>query len=198
MIQNWQHFVTDYGYFAIFVGCILEGEIAMLAAAVAVQQGLLGLPQVVVAALLGAIVGDNFWFHVGRHLGERFVDRRARWRVQTRYVKRHLERSGRGFIIGTRFFYGLRTVTPILIGAARYPSVKFFVYDLIGTVLWLVLVVGIIYLLGSAISNLLEMLDTSRGALAMGLIGLIVLGVVAALFIWRLRVGRSVSHEDAD
>lgn len=197
MFDHLQQFIADYGYLAIAVGCFFEGETALLLGALAAQQQIMWFPEVVAAAFVGTLIGDNFWFYMGRHLGQPFIARHPRWRLRARYAKHHLDRYGSGFIIGLRFFYGLRSVTPFVMGAAYVSRLKFFVCDLIGSVIWLTVVASVVYALGSAVAHLLELLNSGRGALALTALGLILFAAAAALVLWRARVERTVRREES-
>jgi membrane protein DedA with SNARE-associated domain len=62
-----------------------------------------------------------------------------------------LERHQLWLILGFRFLYGLRTVTPFLIGAGGVPPLRFFVLNGIGALGWAVLVAILGYALGGAV-----------------------------------------------
>src|SRR5919206_5356984 len=111
--------IAHYGYLVIFFGVMLEstgaplpGETILLAAGVMVQRGHLDLGDAIVYGILGAVVGDQIGYWVGREGGRPFVLRGGR------YVRITAERLGRaeGFfarhggkaVFLARFFAGLR------------------------------------------------------------------------------------------
>jgi membrane protein DedA with SNARE-associated domain len=51
--------VEQYGYAAVFVGALAEGESVLLAAGFAAHRGLLHLPTVVATAAVAATIGDQ-------------------------------------------------------------------------------------------------------------------------------------------
>ena len=67
--------VSDYGYLALAVGCLLEGETIVLLAGFAVHRGQLSWGHVVLIATVFSFVGDQFWFQIGRHFGDRLMGR---------------------------------------------------------------------------------------------------------------------------
>ena len=71
--------IAQFGWVAVFIGALLEGETVVLIAAVMVQQGLLDFKCVLPAAVLGAFAGDQFFFHLGRHHGSRLFSRDPVW-----------------------------------------------------------------------------------------------------------------------
>ena len=68
-------FVTSYGYFAVFLGTLLEGETVLLAAGFAAYRGLLDWPLVALVAFFGATVGDQLAFLLGRWKGTVLIAR---------------------------------------------------------------------------------------------------------------------------
>ena len=62
-------FVANYGYLAVFIGTLLEGETILVAAGFAAYRGLLDLPSVVLVAIVGGTLGDQTAFQLGRWKG---------------------------------------------------------------------------------------------------------------------------------
>ena len=56
------HLISQYGYAALVVGSIAEGETITLLGGVAAHQGLLKFPLVVMAVALGGMIGDQLLF----------------------------------------------------------------------------------------------------------------------------------------
>lgn len=88
--------IAHYGYLVVFFGVMLEsmgvplpGETILLTAGVMVQRGHLDLGDAVAFGILGAVVGDQIGYWVGREGGRPFI---LRW---GRYVFITPERLGR-------------------------------------------------------------------------------------------------------
>ena len=73
--MNLPQLVTDYGYVALAVGCLLEGETVLVMAGYAAHRGLLSWPMVFAVAAIFSFAGDQMWFQVGRHYGQRLIER---------------------------------------------------------------------------------------------------------------------------
>lgn len=131
-------FVARFGYLAIGVGTFLEGETVLLAGGAFAHKGLLSLPGVIVAAFAGSLAGDQLWFFIGRRYGRPFVERRPRWKAQAARIDGFLARFGTAFVLGFRFLYGLRSVTPLFLGASGYPALRFALFNAIGAAAWAV------------------------------------------------------------
>ena len=68
--------IQQYGYAAVFVGSVLEGETMLVLAGLAAHRGYLSLQWVIAIAVAGAFVGDQICFLTGRFLGRTVL---ARW-----------------------------------------------------------------------------------------------------------------------
>ena len=101
--------VSDYGYLAVFVGTLLEGEAILLLAAYAAHQGYLSLPAVVGVAFCGATLGDQIFFFSGRLFGDRLLRRLPVIGAKADKINAPLLRYREGLIIGIRFAYGACT-----------------------------------------------------------------------------------------
>ena len=80
----WQ-FVTQYGYWAVVLGGLVEGETLLILAGFAARLGHLDLPVVMaVGAFMGAF-SDVLLFSLGRWRGKQVL---ARWPKVLRYRRR--------------------------------------------------------------------------------------------------------------
>ena len=171
--------VSDYGYLAVFIGTLLEGEAILMLAAYAAHQEYLSLPLVIVVAFFGATMGDQIFFLLGRRFGTRLLERFPSLRARTGRVDQLLLRYHGSVIIGIRFAYGLRIAGPIAIGMSTLPAWRFFVFNAIGALIWAPLIAGVGYLFGHTLEWLL--VDFKRYE-TIGFVALIgVLVVVAAI-----------------
>ena len=171
--------ISDYGYFAVFVGTLLEGEAILMLAAYAAHQDYLSLPLVIVVAFFGATLGDQFFFLLGRRYGTRLLERFPTLRERAARVDRLLLRYHGGVIIGIRFAYGLRIAGPITIGMSTLPASRFFFFNAVGALIWAPLIAGVGYLFGHTMDWLL--VDFKRFE-AIGFVALIgILAVVAVI-----------------
>jgi len=129
-------FLVRWGYLAVGVGTVVEGEAVLLAAGAFAHRGTLSLPLVIAAAFAGSVAGDQLWFLFGRRFGRRYLDRKPAWQKRAQRLEPWLRRYGNGFVSGFRFAYGFRTVTPVVLGATGYPHARFLAFNVIGAALW--------------------------------------------------------------
>jgi membrane protein DedA with SNARE-associated domain len=147
--------VARWGYLAIVGGTFLEGETILIAAGALAHRGLLSLPLVMVAAFVGSVAGDQLWFFLGRRFGKPLLERRPKWQARLASAQRLLDRYGTGFVAGFRFVYGVRTVTPVLLGVSQYPIAKFALLNALGAALWSVVVGGLGWAIGATLVSML-------------------------------------------
>ena len=151
--------IEQYGYLALFIGCLAEGETFTLLGGVAAHEGLLHYGVVVLVAALGGMIGDQLLFFLGRYYGARILRRFRQHQEKIDRANRLIHRRPVLFVIGVRFMYGFRLIGPVIIGASRLKPARFFLLNVIGAVLWAVIFVSLGYLGGQVIAPWLHQLD---------------------------------------
>jgi len=145
-------FVLSYGYLAVFVGTLLEGETILVAAGFAAHSGLLEWPLVVLVGMVGGTLGDQLAFLLGRWKGDVLIERFPSLARHKPRVHELLERHAVIFILTVRFLYGLRVAGPMLLGSSRVAVLRFAVLNMIGAALWALAITGAGYAFGLAIN----------------------------------------------
>jgi membrane protein DedA with SNARE-associated domain len=169
--------IQTYGYLALFIGTIIEGETILIIAGFAAHQGYLNLWWVMVVAFLGSFTGDQCWYLVGRHGGRSLLAKRPSWQPKAARVRAILDRHKIPLMLGFRFLYGLRNVTPFVVGASGFRPSLFVPLNAAGAVIWSVLVSLAGYLFGKAVEPLFQKAHKYE-------IGLVILIAVAGVVIW--------------
>lgn len=177
--------VIDYGYLAVFIGCLLEGETLLVMAGFAAHQGHLSLAVVIAIAFVAGALGDQICFWIGRAWGPVLLARHPRYGKRAEKIAGLLRRHDAKLIVGIRFMYGLRLLGPVMIGASRIPPARFTALNLLGAAIWAPLVAGAGYLFGHALERLLGDLERFEGVVFV-LIG-VGLGVYSLVKSWRSR-----------
>jgi membrane protein DedA with SNARE-associated domain len=146
-----EQLIADYGYLAVLIITFIEGESIVILAGLAVHLGYgLELQWVIASAVAGSFTGDQLWYYVGRHWGPRLIAKRLSWQAAAERVYKHLHRHQYWLILTFRFYYGLRNVTPFVVGSAHVPRMRFFTLNLIGAIVWAIVFAYIGYFLGEA------------------------------------------------
>ena len=153
--MSFQAFLDSYGYLAIIVGTFLEGETALILGSIAAQLGYLELPWVIAAALSGTLIGDQFYFFLGRYKGKAVLRSRPRWQAGASKVFALLQRHETLLILGFRFLYGIRTMASFVIGMSHVATAKFVFLNVLGALIWAVIVGGFGYAFGKAFEMLI-------------------------------------------
>jgi membrane protein DedA with SNARE-associated domain len=182
------HLLETYGYGAISglvaleaVGIPLPGETALVSAAIlAGTNHVLNIWFVIAAATVGAIVGDNIGFWLGREFGYRLLVRYGRYiRVTMLRIKigQYLFlRYGGWVVFFGRFVPILRVLGAFLAGTNRLDWPRFFSFDAAGATVWATIYGVGAYWLGHEIRYLAKPVGIGLGVLALiGLVGLTLL-----------------------
>jgi membrane protein DedA with SNARE-associated domain len=143
--------VQNYGYWAVVVGAMLEGEGVLLSAVLLVFQGYLDLHFVAFAALSGTVAIDHLFFILGRTMGRTFVSSHPSFSRRLDKIENMLERYTNLSIFGFRFMYGLRGLCAFTIGACGIAPLRFTSINSISALVWVALVVACGYWLGSVL-----------------------------------------------
>lgn len=180
--------VTRYGALVIFLSCYLSclllpipSSLLMLTGGAFVASGDLVGWQVVGAAWLGAVLGDQTGFRLGR-FGTGPLDRlvardprRARMADQAQALVDR--RGGLGVFFSTWLFAPLGPWVNIIAGAARLGWLRFTLWDSAGEAVWVGLYVGLGYLFAGQLEMVADMTGSISGLIAAGAVAL-VLGVL--------------------
>lgn len=183
-------FIQQFGYLAVValvgleaLGVPLPGEATLISAALyAGATHRLAIGGVLVAAVVGAMVGYSLSFLIGHWGGYRLVVRYGRYlRLDQPKVKlaRYLfAHHGGKLILFGRFVPILRAYGALLAGTSRMPWPPFILYNLLGAAVWAGLYGGGAYLLGA------EFERQSR-RLAIVLVGLAIVAIIVGFLLIR-------------
>jgi membrane protein DedA with SNARE-associated domain len=175
--------IHAYGYCAVVVGTFFEGELVMLAAGILVTAGMLTLPGVIIAGMVGIFGSDTVCFFLGRFAGDQI----GRWfpglfsRLST--VFNMIERHEQKMIVCYQFFPGFCAVTPVAFGMTSISATRFLALDLVGNALWTLTFSLGGYFCGAAFFRLV--LDFHRWAPVIAAV--LIVGAVAGFRYRRLR-----------
>jgi membrane protein DedA with SNARE-associated domain len=139
---------------AAFIGLLVPGESLVLASGFFAHQGILRLDAVMAAAALGATMGDNIGYYLGRRLGRDWLLRHgSRFGIRKRRLQQvevFFQRHGPKAVFFGRFIGFARALVPFVAGTSRMRYRQFFIYNAIGAVLWTIGFVTLGYVLGAS------------------------------------------------
>ena len=117
---------------------VLPGESLLFTAGLLHDRLGLHLPTLIIMVVVAAFIGAQIGYFLGAKWGRKF------FKPDARVLKtEHLEKAeryfrdygGRSLVIG-RFSPFVRTFIPIAAGMARYPYVKFLIFNTLGALIW--------------------------------------------------------------
>ncbi len=178
--MNYSSLIEHYGYFALFVGALLEGETVLVLAGFSAFQGYLELHWVILIALVGGFLGDQIYFWLGRKHGSWVLSEFPRLLPVFRRADLLIERYHELLIVGIRFLYGFRTVGPMAMGMGSVLAWRFMLFNFIGAVIWAAGIGSAGYLFGNALTLIFNDLKKAEEVL---LAAMLLLGF--AVWAWR-------------
>lgn len=122
-----------------------------------VAQGKMQFAPVVVAGVVGTVLGALPWYYAGMLLGEkrlkRLADRYGKWlgisAQDIGEARSWFNKHGNKAVFFCRVVPGVRTLISIPAGMSNMPLVPFLFYSTLGTLLWVSLLTYIGYVLGN-------------------------------------------------
>jgi len=138
----------------LFLGFFLPGDSLLFVAGFLAAGGFFSLPVLVLGLFLSAVLGNVFGYEFGRRIGPKLFSREDSLIFKKAHaIKAQLfyDKHGSKTILLARFMPIVRTFAPIVAGIAnmRYPV--FFLYNLIGALVWTIGLVFLGYFLGNVI-----------------------------------------------
>ncbi|MDB5103745.1 MAG: alkaline phosphatase [Fibrobacteres bacterium] len=135
---------------------LLPSEVIMPLAGFLASIGILDMKGVVLAGLLGSLLGHLPWYFLGFALGEerleKLVARHGHWihlrKVHVQKAEAWFDRNNVKAVLLGRLVPGLRTCVNIPAGTTRMHFVPYLVYTLIGDAIWTTLLAYGGYIMG--------------------------------------------------
>ena len=191
------------GYGAIFAAMFLENlfppipsELIMPLGGFYVQQGQLQFLPVVLAGLLGTLLGALPWYGIGRVINEKrlevWLSRHGRWigisPAELARSRRWFNRYGTALVFWGRLVPGIRTLISVPAGIELMPFAPFLIWTTAGSLIWTLLLTLAGLGLGEGYSNVELWIDPVSKVVKGGLIIAVLAAVVwLGLRIWRRR-----------
>lgn len=152
-------YLIAYKFPALFLGSFFFGETVILSAVFFALESSWPLSQVFGISLIGVITADAVWFFAGRY----FLTRSRRLQLLKEKNREFLEKMEHQskrkqllYLIFFKFFYGTRIITIVYIATHNMSFRRFLVFDLIGTTLWLSVLIALGWATWSGASRALD------------------------------------------
>ncbi len=158
--------ITTAGYAGLFgiifaesgllIGFFLPGDSLIFTAGFLASQGLLNIAILAPLLFIAAVTGDSVGYSIGYRLGPRVFTRENSFFFDKKNVEKaqkFFDEHGKKTIILARFIPIVRTFAPILAGVGKMRYSTFFLYNVVGGLLWTVGLSLLGYFLGNAIPH---------------------------------------------
>jgi membrane-associated protein len=117
---------------------LVPSETAVILAGVLAGTGDLAIWAVIPCAAVGAVVGDNVSYLIGRVAGERILERwfKGERRKRIDWAERQIRERGPYLIVVGRFIPGGRTAVTLAAGLLEMPWRRFILFDVLAGIAW--------------------------------------------------------------
>jgi len=149
-------YIIHFGYIIILVSSFFAGEGILVLAGFLAHRGYLSFFIVVLVAFTGSLVSDQLYFFIGREKGMVYLDNHPSWKTKSDRILKQIHQHQNLVILLFRFFYGIRSITPFLIGVSGISSIKYLMLNAMGAITWAVALTSVGYFFGHAAELLLD------------------------------------------
>ena len=152
-----EQIIQQYGIYAVFALCTIEGDITLLISGTMAHGGYFGpysFLKVFLFGTLGGMVGDSIGYAVGRIFHENAKDYRFYQMAQPR-IERLIGKFGKFALIISKYIYGIRVAMCVFYGIGKMPFRRFLILDAISCSLWVLLLAGTGYIFSGAITSII-------------------------------------------
>jgi membrane protein DedA with SNARE-associated domain/rhodanese-related sulfurtransferase len=132
---------------------------ALILAGAAVFTGSMNLNEVLLIATLAAVIPNIAWYFAGKYYGGKILGLLCKLSLTPESCVRETEtkftRWGVTALLFSKFVPGFSTIAPPLAGAMQTSLFKFVLYDVLGTIIWILSALLIGYVFNGAVQDIL-------------------------------------------
>ncbi len=157
MDHQLQDLIAQYGIYAVFALCTVEGDITLLISGTMAHGGFFGdwgFLKVFIAGTLGGVAGDSVGYAVGRIFHENAKDYRFYQVAQPR-VEKLIAKFGSFAIIISKYIYGIRVAVCLSYGVSKMPFHRFLGLSAISCSIWVLILAGLGYFFSGAVTSMI-------------------------------------------
>lgn len=186
--------INSLGYLGIALLMFVENifppvpsEIIMPLAGFTVTQGKLSVVYVILAGIVGSVLGALPWYYAGKQLGEdrlkNLADKYGKWLTLSGKdidkSKQWFDKHGGIAVFFCRLVPGVRTLISVPAGIDNMQLVPFLLYSTLGTALW----VGMLTYAGFVLGQNYKLVEKFLGPAS----GVVLVALIVAFAIWVAR-----------
>lgn len=130
--------VTAFGESFVFLSLLFPGTAILIASGALVSENVLQPIPIIMAGVVGAVLGDSVSFWLGETFGPA-LQKTWPYRDHPERLERGVrffERFGGGSVFIGRFFGPLRAVVPLVAGIMRMPRLRFYIANVLSALVW--------------------------------------------------------------
>ncbi|MFV0387352.1 MAG: DedA family protein [Pyrinomonadaceae bacterium] len=194
MHDTFLQLIHEYGVYAVFALCTIEGDITLILAGVLAHNSFFGdfsFVKVYFFGTMGGMLGDLIGYFMGR-IFQQTVKKYTFYQIAQPRIDKMVEKFGGYSIIVSKYIYGLRTAFCLFYGVGRMPLGRFLLLDFISCSIWVLILTSAGYFFSGAITTILG--DFQQIGIALFFIVLI--GVIVFYLVERFLLSETL--EDAN
>ncbi|MEZ5307958.1 MAG: DedA family protein [Pyrinomonadaceae bacterium] len=184
----------QYGIYAVFALCTVEGDITLLLSGVLAHRGYFGpysFLWVYLFGTMGGMAGDIFGYFVGR-LFQKTVRHHTFYKLAQPRIERLVAKFGAFSVIVSKYIYGIRAAMCVANGVGRMPFGRFLILDFISCSLWVLILSSVGYFFSGAVTAIIG--DFKQ--IGVALFFIVLAGIIAFYLVERFLLSDRI--EDAD
>ncbi len=147
-------FAIVFAETGLFLGFFLPGDSLLFVAGLLAVENFFSLPVLLIGLFVSAVLGNIVGYEFGRRIGPKLFSREDSLIFKKRHAlqaQSFYDKHGPKTIMFARFMPIVRTFAPIVAGVANMNYRTFFIYNLLGALIWINGLVLAGYFLGSVI-----------------------------------------------
>ncbi|HEY9660852.1 MAG TPA: DedA family protein [Allocoleopsis sp.] len=200
-----QDIAHEYGYWTVFLGIMLEntgvpipGETITVVGGFLAGSGELDYWLVLLSAVAGAVIGNNFGYWVGYYGGWSLITRIGRlFRIKEEQlisVRDRFADNAASAVFWGRFIALLRIFAAPLAGTVKMPYLQFFACNLAGAAIWAAATVSAAYFAGRIVP--LEQVLAWMSQFALGVLGIVAVAIGCIYWLEHRKFSQQVEQQD--
>lgn len=165
----------------------IPSELIMPLAGFTVAQGKMNLAGVILAGIVGSLLGGLPWYYAGKYLGEKrlkaLADKYGKWLTLSSSdidkAKEWFNKHGGLTVFFGRLIPGIRTLISVPAGINDMALISFLIYSTLGTAIW----VGLLTYTGYILGEEYHLVDEYLGPVS----SVVLVAIVVGFVIWFIK-----------
>ena len=202
LIQTYGSFIYPILFFIIFgetglvITPFLPGDSLLFALGALSNEGKINIISLFLTLGIAALLGNTVNYFIGRHFGHKILSNNNKLLkkiIKKEYIdKTHsfFEKHGGKAIILSRFFPILRTFAPFIAGIGEMSLIRYTIYNVIGGVSWVALLLGLGYSFGT-----IPFIKEHFSLIVFGIIGISLLPAIYAVINSKFKSNQTITEK---